>query len=186
VLALQGLGYGGEVQPGHEVLINGAGGGVGTLAVQMAKASGAVVTGVDSAVKLDTLRSLGADEVIDYRQERFARRRDRYDRIVDVVLRSSVIERSRALRSGGVFALIGGSMPRILQTAVLGPLIRGKKVGLVIHKPTHENLELLKEVLEAGAVVPVIDSTYALEEVPEAFEHFGRGEFRGKVVITGL
>jgi NADPH:quinone reductase-like Zn-dependent oxidoreductase len=184
VLALQGLRYGGEVQPGQQVLINGAGGGVGTLAVQLAKASGAVVTGVDSAIKLDAVRSLGADEVIDYRQERFTDRRGRYDRIVDVVLRSSVVARSRALRPGGVFALIGGSTPRILQTAVLGPVLPGKKVGLVIHRPGREPLEYLKGLLEAGTIVPVVDSTYPLEDVPRAFERFGAGEFRGKVVIT--
>jgi NADPH:quinone reductase-like Zn-dependent oxidoreductase len=187
VLALQGLRYGGEVQPGQHVLINGAGGGVGTFAVQMAKASGAVVTGVDSAIKLDAVRSLGADEVIDYRQERFTDRRGRYDRIVDVVLRGSVVARSRALRPGGVFALIGGSTPRLLQTAVLGPLLArsgGKKVGIVIHRPGREPLEYLKAVLEAGTIVPVIDSTYSLEDVPRAFERFGEGEFRGKVVIT--
>jgi NADPH:quinone reductase-like Zn-dependent oxidoreductase len=184
VLALQGLRYRGELRAGEAVLINGAGGGVGTFAIQLAKASGGVVTGVDSASKLDAVRSLGADEVIDYREERFTDRRGRYDRILDVVLRGSVLARSRALRPGGVFALIGGSTPRILQTAVLGPLLPGKKVGIVIHRPRHEPLEYLKGVLEAGTIVPVIDSTYPLEDVPSAFERFGSGDFRGKVVIT--
>jgi NADPH:quinone reductase-like Zn-dependent oxidoreductase len=110
VLALQGLRYRGELRPGDAVLVNGAGGGVGTFAIQLAKASGALVTGVDSASKLDGMRSLGAHEVIDYRRERFSDRRGGYDRIVDVVLRGSIIPRSRALRPGGVYGVIGGHM----------------------------------------------------------------------------
>ena len=182
VLALQGLRYGGPM--GDEVLINGAGGGVGTFAVQLAKAAGARVTGVDSAGKLDLLRSLGADDVIDYRDERFADRRGRYDRIVDVVLRGSIVTRSRALRPGGVYGVIGGSLPRILQTAVVGPMLRGRKVGVVIHRPGREPLEALTEALEAGTIAPVIDSTFGLADAAKAFERFGTGEFRGKVVIT--
>jgi NADPH:quinone reductase-like Zn-dependent oxidoreductase len=183
VLALQGLAYRRPVQRGEAVLINGAGGGVGTFAVQLAKAAGATVTGVDRVSKLDMLRSLGADDVIDYRTERFFDRRRRYDRIVDVVLRGSIVARSRALRPGGVYGVIGGSMARILQTVIVGPLLPAK-VGLVIHKPGRENLERLTEHLEAGALTPVIDSTYALEDARSAFERFGTGEFQGKVVIT--
>jgi NADPH:quinone reductase-like Zn-dependent oxidoreductase len=181
VLALQGLSYRGEVQPGQEVLINGAGGGVGTFAIQLAKASGAVVTGVDLASKLE---GLGADEVIDYRHERFADRRGRYDRIVDVLLRDSILARSRALRPGGVYGVIGGYLPRIAQTALLRPLLRRRKVGVVIHRPGREPLERLTQLLEAGTLVPVIDSTYALRDTRSAFERYGTGEFRGKVVIT--
>ena len=181
VLALQGLAYRGEVQPGQEVLINGAGGGVGTFAVQMAKAAGAVVTGVDLATKLE---GLGFDEVIDFRHERFADRRDRYDRIVDVLLRESILVRSRALRPGGVYGVVGGYLPRIAQAALLRPLIRGRKLGVVVHRPGREPLERLKALLEAGTLVPVIDSTYALEDTRSAFERYGSGEFRGKVVIT--
>ena len=181
VLALQGLSYRGEVQPGQEVLINGAGGGVGTFAIQLAKASGAVVTGVDLATKLE---GLGFDEVIDYRHERFADRPGRYDRIVDVLLRESILARSRALRPGGVYGVVGGYLPRIAQAALLRPLIRRKKVGVVIHRPGREPLERLKALLESGTLVPVIDSTYALEDTRSAFERYGSGEFRGKVVIT--
>jgi NADPH:quinone reductase-like Zn-dependent oxidoreductase len=184
VLALQGMDYRREPRPGDAVLINGAGGGVGTFAVQLAKAAGATVTGVDRASKLDMLRSLGADEVIDYGRERFADRRGRYDRIVDVVLRGSIVRRSRALRAGGVYGVIGGSMPRILQTVTVGPLLRGRKVGLVIHRPGRENLERLKAYLEAGTITPVIDSTCALEDAPRAFERFATGEVQGKLVIT--
>ena len=181
VLALQGLSYRGEVQPGHQVLINGAGGGVGTIAIQLAKASGAVVTAVDLAPKLE---GLGADEVIDYRHERFADRRGRYDRIVDVLLRESIVARSRALRPGGVYGVIGGYLPRIAQAALLRPLMRSKKVGVVIHRPGREPLERLTALLEAGTLVPVIDSTFALEDTRSAFERYATGEFRGKVVIT--
>jgi NADPH:quinone reductase-like Zn-dependent oxidoreductase len=184
VLALQGLSYRGEVQRGEHVLLVGAGGGVGTLAVQMAKASGAVVTGVDSAGKLDMLRSLGADEVIDYEQESFAGRGPRYDRIVDVVLPVSIVEGRRALRPGGIYGVIGGSLPRIAQAALVGLLLHRRRVGVVIHRPGHEPLEQLTPLLEAGTVVPVIDSTYALKDARRAFERYGTGEFRGKIVLA--
>jgi NADPH:quinone reductase-like Zn-dependent oxidoreductase len=184
VLALQGLEYRGGVKAGDAVLINGAGGGVGTFAVQMAKAWGAVVTGVDGAPKLELLRSLGADDVIDYRAERFWGRRDRYDRIVDVLLRGSIVARSRALRAGGVYGVIGGHMRRILQTALVGKLLRGRNAGVVIHRPGREPLERLTQLLEAGTIAPVIDGTYSLEDTRSAFERYGTGEFRGKVVIT--
>jgi NADPH:quinone reductase-like Zn-dependent oxidoreductase len=184
VLALQGLRYRSELRPGDAVLINGAGGGVGTFAIQLAKASGAVVTGVDSASKLDAMRALGAAEVIDYRRESFSDRRGRYDRIIDIVLRGSIIARNRALRRGGVYCVIGGYMRRIAQTVAVGPLLPGRSVGLVIHRPGREQLEQLTPLLEAGAVEPIIDSTYPLEDARRAFERFGTGEVRGKVVIA--
>lgn len=178
VLALQGLAFRREVQPGDEVLINGAGGGVGTFAVQMAKASGAVVTGVDRAPKLDRLRSLGADHVIDYQRERLA---GPYDRIVDLY---ASVERRRALRPEGVYGVIGGSLPRIAQTALLGLVSRRKRVGVVIHRPGREPLERLTPLLESGTVVPVIDSTYALGDARAAFERYATGEFVGKIVVA--
>jgi NADPH:quinone reductase-like Zn-dependent oxidoreductase len=185
VLALQGLRYRGEVAAGEHVLINGAGGGVGTFALQMAKASGAVVTCVDRATKLDMLRSLGADDVIDYGRERFAGRRAAYDRVVDVVgLDGSIAGRSRALRHGGVYGVIGGTIPRILETVVLGALIPRKRIGVVIHRPGRAPLEQLTPLLEAGTVVPVIDGTYPLEDTRRAFERYGTGEFQGKIVIV--
>jgi NADPH:quinone reductase-like Zn-dependent oxidoreductase len=178
VLALQGLSYRGEVRPGDAVLINGAGGGLGTLGVQMAKAAGAVVTGVDSAPKLERLRSLGADEVIDYREERIA---GRYDRIVD--LHASARCR-RALRPGGVYGVIGGTLPRIGWTALVGLAARRKRIGVVIHRPGREPLERLTPLLESGTVVPVIDGTYALKDARAAFERYATGEFFGKIVIV--
>ena len=184
VLAMQGLRYRGEVQPGQHVLLVGAGGGVGTLGVQMAKASGAVVTCVDSAGKLDVLRSLGADEVIDYQRESFAAGGPRYDRIVDVVLPVSILKGRRALRPGGVYGVIGGTLPRIGQTALVGLLMRRRRVGVVVHRTGHEALERLTPLLEAGTVVPFIDSTYPLRDTRRAFERYASGEFVGKIVIT--
>jgi NADPH:quinone reductase-like Zn-dependent oxidoreductase len=152
--------------------------------VQMAKVSGAVVTGVDSAGKLEMLRSLGADEVIDYREERFHDRRARYDRIVDVLLGGSIVGRSRALRPGGVYGVIGGTIPRIAQTALFGLLIRRRRVGVVIHRPGREPLERLTPLLESGTLVPVIDGTYRLADARRAFRRYETGEFLGKIVIT--
>lgn len=178
VLALQGLEYRGEVQQGDEVLINGAGGGVGTFAVQMAKASRAVVTGVDSASKLERLRALGADHVIDYREERIT---GRYDRIVDLHASGRC---RRALRPAGVYGVIGGTLPRIAHAALVGLVARRKRIGVVIHRPGREPLERLAPLLESGTVVPVIDSTYALEDARAAFERYATGEFLGKIVIA--
>jgi NADPH:quinone reductase-like Zn-dependent oxidoreductase len=175
VLALQGLEYGGAM--GREVLMNGAGGGVGSFVVQMAKASGAVVTGVDSAAKLEALRSLGCDEVIDYREGIDGR----YDRIVDLF---ASMRRSRALRPGGVYGVIGGTLPRIGAVALAGLFKRRTRVGVVVHKPGREPLEALTPLLEAGTVVPVIDGTFALEDARAAFERYASGEFFGKVVIS--
>ena len=182
VLALQGLSYRGEVRPGDAVLINGAGGGLGSLGVQMAKASGAVVTGVDSASKFDMLRSLGADEVIDYREESF-------DRRAATTASSTPPARldprcRRALRPGGVYGVIGGTLPRIGWTALVGLVPRRKRIGVVIHRPGREPLERLTPLLENGTVVPVIDGTYALKDARAAFERYATGEFLGKIVIT--
>jgi NADPH:quinone reductase-like Zn-dependent oxidoreductase len=176
VLALQGLEYRGAI--GEHVLINGAGGGVGTFAVQMAKASGAVVTGVDSAPKFELLRSLGADELIDYREGRIA---GSYDRIVDLFASGRC---RRALRRGGVYGVIGGTLPRIGWTALVGLAARRKRIGVVIHRPGREPLERLTPLLESGTVVPVVDGTYALEDARAAFERYGSGEFLGKIVLA--
>ena len=185
-LALQGLRYNGQIQPGQKVLINGAGGGVGTIAVQIAKSFGAEATGVDSARKLDIVRSLGADHVIDYTQEDFTKNGQRYDLIVDVAAYRSTFDCKRALSPKGAYGVIGGSTARILQTMFLGPfisMIGSKKMGLVLHKP-NEGLALLTELIKAGKVVPVIDRRYPLSEVAEAFRYFGEGQAKGKLVIT--
>jgi len=188
VLALQGLRDKRQVQPGQKVLINGAGGGVGTFAVQIAKSFGAEVTGVDSTGKLDMLRSIGADQVIDYTQEDFTRSGQRYDLILDVVAYRSIFAYKRALSSKGIFVYVGGSTAAIFQALLLGPLISRtgtKKMGIVMWKPNKkEDLVFLKELFEVGKVVPVIDRRYPLSEVPEALRYLEEGHALGKVVIT--
>jgi len=186
VLALQGLRDKGQIQPGQKVLINGAGGGVGTFAVQIARSYGAEVTGVDSTPKLDMLRSLGADHVIDYTQEDYTRNGLRYDLILDVVVNRSIFDYKRALNPGGTFVVIGGSTARVFQILLVAPWISmtgSKKMGLLLHK-ANKGLAYLIELVEAGEVVPVIDRRYPLSEVPEAFQYFGEGNVRGKLVIT--
>jgi NADPH:quinone reductase-like Zn-dependent oxidoreductase len=188
VLALQYLRDKRPIQPGQKVLLNGAGGGVGTFAVQIAKYFGAEVTGVDSAAKLDRLRSIGADHVIDYTREDFTKSGHRYDLIVDVVARRSVFAYRRALNPDGICLFVGGSTATIFQALLLGPLISrigNKEMGIVLWKPNDkEALTLLGELFEAGKVTPVIDKRYPLSEVPEAFRYLAEGPQLGKIVIT--
>jgi NADPH:quinone reductase-like Zn-dependent oxidoreductase len=178
----------GEIQPGQKVLINGAGGGVGTFAVQIAKSFGAEVTGVDSPSKLDMLRSIGTDHVIDYTQEDFTKSGQRYDLILDVVASRSIFDYRRALSPKGVFVCVGGSLAAILQAFSLGPLMSmtgSKKTGIVMWKPNNRgDLAILEELFEAGQVVPVIDRRYPLSAVPEALRYLEEGHAKGKVVIT--
>jgi NADPH:quinone reductase-like Zn-dependent oxidoreductase len=188
ILALQGLRDKKQIQPGHKVLINGAGGGVGTFAVQIAKYFGAEVTGVDDVSKLDMIRSIGADHVIDYTKEDFTKTGQRYDLILDVVVHRPIFDYKRALNPKGNFVMIGGSVARILQIYFLGPLISlfgGKKMSLLMWKPNKkEDSIFLTDLLEAGKVVPVIDRRYPLSKVPEALQYLESGNFQGKVVIT--
>ena len=186
VLALQGLRDKRQIQPGQKVLINGAGGGVGTFAVQIAKSFGAEVTGVDSTRKLDMMRSIGADQVIDYTQEDFTKNGQCYDLILDFAAHHSIFDYKRALSPKGIYVLVGGSTARMFQIMFLGPLISmagSKKIGVMMHKP-NKDLAFLKEPFEAGKVKPVIDRRYTLSEVSEALRYFGEGNHKGKVVIT--
>jgi NADPH:quinone reductase-like Zn-dependent oxidoreductase len=186
VMALQGIRDKGQVRPGQKVLINGAGGGVGTFAVQMAKSFGAEVTGVDSTEKLDIMRSTGADQVIDYTQEDFTKNGLCYNMILDIAAYHSIFDYKHSLSPEGVYIMVGGSPVRIFQTIFLGPLISmtgNKKMGILAHKP-NKDLAFIKELFETGKVVPVIDKRYPLNETPEAFRYFGEGHVRGKVVIT--
>jgi NADPH:quinone reductase-like Zn-dependent oxidoreductase len=187
VIALQGIRDRGQVQPGEKVLINGAGGGAGTFAVQLAKMYGAEVTGVDNYGKLDFMRSLGADHVIDYTREDFTKNGKQYDLILDIVAHRSVFAYKRALRPNGSYFLAGGSVATILQILFLGPWIRrttGKKIRVLAVRPNIEDLDFMKELIEAGKVTPVIDRTYPLSEVPEAMGYVGEGHAQGKVVIS--
>ncbi len=188
ILALQGLRDKRRTQPGQKVLINGAGGGVGTFAVQIAKLFGAEVTGVDSKMKLEMIRSLGADQVIDYTQEDFTKNGQHYDLILDIVATRSAFEYKRVLSPGGICVFVGGSMPAVLMASLLGPLILmtgSKKIGILAWKPNKkEDLAFIKELFEAGKVVPVIDRVYPLSEVGRAFQYLKEGLALGKVVIT--
>ncbi len=186
LLALQGLRHKGQIQPGQKVLINGAGGGAGTYAVHIAKSFGAEVTGVDSTRKLDIMRSIGADYVIDYTQGDFTENGKTYDFILDFAAHHSIFDNKRALSSKGIYIMVGGASARILQVMFLGPLISmttSKKMGILMHKP-NKDLALMKNLFEAGKVKPVIDKRYRLSEVAEALRYFGEGRHRGKVVIV--
>ncbi len=187
VIALQGIREKGQVQPGQTVLINGAGGGAGTFAVQLAKFYGAEVTGVDNTGKLDFLRSLGADHVIDYTQEDFTKNGNQYDLILDLVAHRSVFAYQRALRPNGRYFMVGGSVATIFQILLLGPWMRrttGKNIRLLAVQPNPKDMVYITELYETGKVVPVIDRRYPLREVPEALRYLGEGHARGKLVIT--
>lgn len=188
LLALQGVRDRGEVQPDQQVLINGAGGGVGTFAVQLAKHYGAEVTAVDSEMKFEMLRAIGADHVLDYRQEDFTRTGLRYDLILDVMSTRSAGDYLRALKSGGSYAMVGGSAPAVFRVVVLGALAtrnRSESIGLMLGTLTApEDLTTLVELIEAGTISPVIDRTYPLDEAAEAFRRLYDGSFLGKIVIT--
>jgi NADPH:quinone reductase-like Zn-dependent oxidoreductase len=182
VVALQGLRDKGQIQSGQNVLINGAGGGAGSFAVQIAKLYGAAVTGIDNTSKLDMMRSIGADHVIDYTQEDFAKTGQRYDLILDFVAYRSIFDYQRALRPNGIYVMVGGSMFRIFQTLFLGPLIGTfgtKKLGILAHKQNKKDIAHMIELCGVGQVVPVIDRRYPLSEVPAAICYLGEGHARG-------
>jgi NADPH:quinone reductase-like Zn-dependent oxidoreductase len=184
LLALQGLRKG-NIQKGQKVLINGAGGGGGTFAIQMAKVFGAAeITGVDSTEKLDTLRSLGCDHVIDYTKEDFTKNGKQYDLILDVKTTRSFFDYKRALAPKGTYITVGGSSLRLLQLALLGLLFSGgKTLKLLGHRPKKEDLDFMTKLFDDGKVKPVIDKIYPLSKTAEAFKYFGEGHFKGKVVI---
>ena len=186
ITALQGLRDKGQVQPGQKVLINGASGGVGTFAVQIAKAFEAEVTGVCSTRNLDMVRSIGADHVIDYTREDFTKNGQRYDLIFDAAAYRSVSDYRRALSPKGIYVLIGGSVARLFQVLLLGPWfsMTGNKMGFLMARMNKKDLVFLKELLEAGKVVPVIDRRYPLSEVADALRYLEEGHARGKVIIT--
>jgi NADPH:quinone reductase-like Zn-dependent oxidoreductase len=194
-IAVQGIRDQGRVQPGQKVLINGAGGGVGTIAVQLAKAYGADVTAVDSAGKLDMLRSIGADKVLDYAQEDFTRSGERYDLILDIAGNHPWSDLRRALTPEGTYVLIGhdqyggsghrwfGSLGRFFKLMVISPFVSHLQPFRGTKDPG-DRLVVLKELIEAGKITPVIDRTFPLSEVPQAIRYLEAGQTRGKVVIT--
>jgi NADPH:quinone reductase-like Zn-dependent oxidoreductase len=186
--ALQGLRDKGQIQPGQKVLINGASGGVGTFTVQIAKAFGAIVTAVCSTGNRELVRSIGADQVIDYTKEDFTRSGQRYDLIIAVNGYHPILDYRRALSPGGIYVAVGGAITQVLQAMLLGSLISrvgSKKMGFMgIAKTNQKDLVFLKELLEAGKVLPVIDRRYPLSAAAEAIRYLAEGHARGKVVFT--
>ncbi len=196
IIALHNLPDEGRLQPGQSVLVNGAGGGVGALAVQIAKAYGAEVTGVDNTKKLEMVRSLGADRVIDYTVEDFTRGDERYDLIFDIPGNRPFSACRRVLTPNGKYVLIGhdrfgqgvgrwfGSIPRVLKLVALSLFVRQLPTPNFSMPDKKNQMALLKELLEAGKITPVVDRTYSLSEVPEAIRYLEEAHARGKVVIT--
>jgi NADPH:quinone reductase-like Zn-dependent oxidoreductase len=180
VTGLHGLRHHGEIEPGQQVLINGASGGVGTFAVQIAKAYGAEVTGVTSTRNLDLVRSLGADHVVDYTTTDFVRDVKRYDLILDTIGNRSVSDLKRALGPGGKAAVTGfTSVPKLAGVALRG----GKEIAMVSAHAATKDLDVLSELIEAGKVHPQIDRRYSFDEIPAAIAYLEQGHARGKVVV---
>jgi len=187
ITALRGLRDKGRIQRGHKVLVDGASGGVGTFAVQIAKSFGAEVTAVCSTRNVDTARSIGADHVIDYTREDFTQSGQRYDLILAANAYHSIFDYRRALSQDGIYVMAGGGGVQILQTMLLGPLlslIGSKKMRFFIANMNKKDLIFLKDLLEAGKVVPVIDRRYPLSDAAEALRYLEEGHAQGKVVIT--
>lgn len=187
VIALQGLRDLEKMQPGQKVLINGAGGSTGLFAIQLAKLYGAEVTGVDNAGKLDFIRSLGADHVIDYTKEDFTRNGQQYDLILDLVADRSAFDLPRALRPNGTYFFVGGSVAKLFQILLWGPWIKRttrKHVRLLAVQPNAKDMLQVTELCTSGKIRPVIDRIYPLAQVPEALRDLGAGRAKGKLVIT--
>jgi NADPH:quinone reductase-like Zn-dependent oxidoreductase len=180
ITALQGLHYHGRIRPEQQVLINGASGGIGTFAVQIAKSYGSEVTGVTSTRNIELVRSLGADHVIDYTRTDFVRDGRRYDLILDTIGNRSVPDLKRALAEGGKAAVVGfTSVPKLIAVSLRG----GKRIAMVSAHATAQDLELLTELIQAGKVRPQIDRRYTFAEIPAAIAYLEQGHARGKVVV---
>ncbi|MCQ6268153.1 NAD(P)-dependent alcohol dehydrogenase [Fictibacillus sp. WQ 8-8] len=187
VTALQALRDKGKIQPGQKILINGASGGVGTFAVQIAKSFGAEVTAVCSTRNLTIVRSIGADHAIDYTKEDFTRKAESYDLILAANGYQPISAYKRLLSPNGNYVMVGGSGAQMFQAMAFGPWISmagSKKMGNILQRQNQKDLVFMKELLESGKVKPVIDRSYKLSEVPEAFRYFAEGHSQGKVVIT--
>lgn len=181
--ALQALRDKGQIQPGQKVLINGAAGGVGTFAVQIAKALGAEVTAVCSTRNVEMVQALGADQVIDYTQENFTQSGQIYDLLLDAVGNHSLSACRRVVHATGAYVMVAGSPTHLLKAVILSRFARQRLVFFIATN-NREDLVFLKELIEAGKVTPVIDRRYTLREVPEAIRYLGEGHARGKVVIN--
>jgi len=187
LVALQGLRDKGHIQEGMKVLVVGASSGNGTFAVQIAKSYGAEVTGVCSTRNLDLVRSIGADHVIDYTKEDFARSSKHYDLILATAGYRKLRDYKRALSPKGTYVMAGGTMKQVFHALFFGSLVSdkgGRTLTNLSHRPSQEDLMFMKELIEAGKVTPVIDRTYSLAEAADAFSYYSKGRSKGKVVIT--
>ncbi|MCG8016944.1 MAG: NAD(P)-dependent alcohol dehydrogenase [Candidatus Thiodiazotropha sp. 'RUGA'] len=182
-LAVQGLIDHGKIESGQKVLINGGGGSTGTLAIQIARLFDVEVTAVDCTEKLDVMLTLGADHVVDYTEEDFTQNNKKYDLILDVKTNRSVFDFQRALSPNGVYVTVGGATSRILQIVLFGKLFKKYRMLMVMYK-ANKDLNYLIELFEAGKLKPVIDKRFPLEKTAEAFQYFGEGRFKGKIVVT--
>jgi len=182
-LAVQGLIDFGKIKSGQKVLINGGGGSTGTLAIQIAKLFDVEVTAVDHTVKLDIMLTLGADHVIDYTKEDFTKNGQKYDLIFDVKTTRSVFDYQRVLCSNGIYVTVGGKTSRILQVVFFGKLLKNHTMHIVGYK-ANKDLKYIVELFEADKLKPFIDKCFPLEKTAEAFRYFGKGLFKGKIVVT--
>lgn len=184
VIALRGIREVGNVQAGQDVLINGAGGSAGVFAVQLAKLCGAHVTAVDNAGKLDFLKTLGADEGIDYTRQNFTRNGKQYDLILDLIAHRSALAYKRALKPNGTYFFVGGSVGTLFQVLFVGSMIKDKRLKLLAVPQNRQDLLAMTELIQAGKIAVVIDRQFSLGQVPEAMRYVGEGRARGKVVIS--
>jgi len=185
LLALQGLVEKGKVKSEQNILINGAGGGVGTLGIQILKSYNVKVTGVDSGGKHELMKSLGYDHVLDYRKVDFTAIGEKYDLILDTKSNRSVFNYVRCLNKNGRYITIGGSMYRLLEVALTGWLISlftGKKLSVLFHKP-NKGLDQISELVETGQLKPVVDGPYRFDKIPELIQYLGEGRHLGKIVV---
>jgi NADPH:quinone reductase-like Zn-dependent oxidoreductase len=187
VIALNGIRTKGDVQAGQHVLINGAGGSAGSFAIQLARLYGAEVTGVDHANKLDFVRSLGADHVIDYARQDFTRSGKQYDLVLDLIAYRPIANSARVVRPGGTYFFVGGSLRVLVGLLLQGPFIgrtTGKKLRLLVVSQNRRDLIAITELCQTGQIAPVIDREFPLVETPEAFKYMLSGRANGKIVIT--
>jgi len=185
LLALQGLLEKGKVKSEQSILINGAGGGVGTLGIQILKSYGVKVTGVDSNEKLDLMKSLGFDSVMDYKKVDFTDNGEKYDLILDTKSNRSVFKYARSLKKNGTYITVGGSMYRLFETLLLGSLISlftGKKLSVLNLKPNN-GLDQISKLVEEGQIRPVVDGPYGFDKIPKLIQYFGEGKHLGKIVV---
>lgn len=186
LIALQGLKEKGEIQADQKVLINGAGGGAGSFAIQLAKFYGAEVTAVDHTDKLEMMNRIGADYVIDYTKFDFTKNNQQYHIILDLVASHSILDYKRALTSCGKYIMVGGSLSYVIKTLFLASMISmsgSRKMGILAHKP-NKDIKFLIDLLESKRIKPIIDKIYSFEQLPDALNYLGAGKVKGKVVVS--